>query len=115
MEESIEVASGVYNRAQNLISQLTNHFGSITNTTTGEGQNWTEAGTNAELVSFLTTLMRDVNTTNGTPRAFLTWLFFDREFNLKEEASGIIHADEPDVLGEAGMMDVESPMDGFIF
>lgn len=112
--ESASSYSNANNGVQNIISQL----GGLFSTASGEGmesQNWQEAGNNSGFVNFLTTALGDSDSTSTAPKAFLTWLFFDREFNFIETSSGILQAEDADELGELGMMNIAAPADGYMY
>jgi RHS repeat-associated protein len=70
---------------------------------------------NGEVTNFLIEQFEDTNRVIEAPHAYLTWLYFTERFEFVPEASGMLLAENPDVLGEMGVEGLEMPLDGFLY
>lgn len=69
---------------------------------------------NVNLINFLTTAL-DTTDSSGFPLAFLTWLYFDKELNFLESASGTLRADQQDQLKHLTQLNIEAPENGYLY
>lgn len=48
-------------------------------------------------------------------KGFLTWMFFNREFNFVPEASGSLRAANAGTLDELAALEIAAPENGFMY
>jgi RHS repeat-associated protein len=71
---------------------------------------------NGQLNYFLTNALNNAGMNpNNSPQAFLTWLFFDNEFNFIPSASGVLQADQADQLHDLGVLNITAPDNGYMY
>jgi len=95
-----------------------NSSGGIAGTTIESQQLWANNTflQNGSLLSFLTNSL-GIDSTGQTSgkNAFLTYLMLDKNFKFIPENSGVIRADNPDILDEIGVINMQIRNNGFIY
>ncbi|MGI8891919.1 MAG: RHS repeat domain-containing protein, partial [Bacteroidia bacterium] len=107
---------------QDILSQLagiflTNPPGNISSSTSEEQIAWAEATfiDNNELSDYLSSMMQIDPNEPTDPNAFLVWLYLDEHFNFIPEVSGVLRADQPDVLGDLMLLNLRAPAHGYLY
>ncbi len=71
-------------------------------------------GSNSMVSNFLSSLLKDP-TKEGYTRSQLVYLYLDREFNLVENMSGSLMAEEVGILGTLAIERMQAERDGFMY
>ena len=104
----------------NLLTQLATIFTSSVSTISGGefNQAGTSAafGANSNLSTFLVSAFNNAVTNYpNNPRAFLIYLFFNKDFVFNPQVSGALQAITPDVLGNLAVTNVKFPENGYLY
>ena len=69
---------------------------------------------NTALLNFVNQQLNQPDTP-GMAKGFLTWMFFNREFNFVPEASGSLRAANAGTLDELAALEIAAPENGFMY
>jgi RHS repeat-associated protein len=119
--ESAAYSSSQYT-VSNFLTQLANTFifgaPTINGSLTENQANWSNETfhNNTGLVDFITNALQDQDINDpADPQSFLIYLFFDDKFEFQAEASGILQVEDPNTLGEMGILNLSMPKNGFFY
>jgi RHS repeat-associated protein len=71
---------------------------------------------NPDISQFLTAAFDNADQNNSDkPRAFLVYLFFNKDFKFNPISSGLLQASTPDQLGDLAVLDLKVPENGYLY
>lgn len=90
--------------------------GAISNPQTAEYESILDnVKSDVNLTDFLTALTADSGEETNIPKAYLTWLFFNKKLEFVPSMSGVLHANQPDDLQNLAVVNLEATESGYLY